>query len=236
MEEKITIFTDGASKGNPGPGGWGAIVAAEKVFELGGGEKNTTNNRMEISAAVGALSLVSEKKLSGKIILYTDSNYLINGITKWIYGWEKSGWKTKAKEEVSNRDLWEKLLAVSKKKDIEWTYVGGHVGIVGNERADEIATAFASNEKPALFDGPLWQYGKDILNIKHDVNAAVEKKSSRSHSKAVAYSYVSLVDGEFERHRTWAECEKRVKGKKAKFRKAISLEDEQAILAEWSVK
>ncbi len=237
--QKITIFTDGASRGNPGPGGWGAIVITEeKVAELGGGEKNTTNNRMELSGALGALSYLDVEKISGEIILYTDSSYLINGITKWVYGWSRNGWKTKTKDDVVNRDLWEKLYAVSQGKKIEWKYLGGHVGIVGNERADDIATGFADGtlSKKDLYAGGVSGYGKDILNIKHDETAAKEKSSGRTHSKAKAYSYLSLLDGKVEKHATWAECEARVKGKPAKFKKAISAEDEKRILAEWGVK
>ncbi len=234
QKDEITIFTDGASRGNPGPGGWGAVVVSgDKVLELGGGESKTTNNRMELMGAIGAL--LSVKNEDQKILLYSDSSYLLNGITKWAKGWERNGWKTKTKEDVQNRDLWEKLLDVVDGKNIEWKYLGGHVGIAGNERADEIATSFADGKPTKLFDGPLSGYGRNILNFDLDTTLSREKSVSRAHSKAKAYSYLSLVDGVFMRHTTWAECEKRVKGKKAKFKKALSADDERVIMKEWGV-
>ncbi len=133
MMEKIVIFCDGASKGNPGPGGWAAItVAGEHVTESGGFEKHTTNNRMELRAAIEGLYAV--RTPSGKqTILYTDSSYVINGITKWVQGWKKNGWKTKDKKPVVNQDLWQSLDAAvaSHGRNIEWQYVGGHVGVAG---------------------------------------------------------------------------------------------------------
>ena len=115
MVNKIIIFTDGSSRGNPGPGGWGAIINEnDKVVELGGGEKLTTNNRMELLGAINALKTLQKTKK--EIILNTDSSYLINGITKWVYSWQKKNWKNSFKEDVANKDLWEKLIEVSKIK------------------------------------------------------------------------------------------------------------------------
>src|SRR3972149_9838624 len=149
--KNIVIFTDGASKGNPGPGGFGVIIvfSDNKVIELGGGEKHTTNNRMELSGAIYALSEVLKKE--EEILVYTDSKYLINGMTGWIYGWQKNGWKTKDKKVVLNKDLWEKLVELVKNKKIKWHYVGGHVGVAGNERCDEIADAKALGKKVDLY-------------------------------------------------------------------------------------
>lgn len=227
----INIFTDGASRGNPGPGGWGAVVVdGDNVIEVGGAETNTTNNRMEIAASIGGLSVTHE---GSDITIYTDSSYLINGITKWIQGWKRNGWITKAHEEVLNRDLWEKLHSLTEFRNIKWQYVGGHVGIAGNERCDEIATMMADEEDPKLFKGLLKDYDRpDILNISHDVGLAATKKSSSSRSKAAAYSYVSAIGGKIEVHKTWAECEKRVKGTKgARFKKALNA-GEEAVLKE----
>src|SRR3989338_9482667 len=132
--ESIFIFTDGASRGNPGPGGFGAIVIVPKnqdsgfmIQELGGRKEHTTNNRMELLAAIKALQQIQDSRF--KIQVFTDSSYLINGITKWIYGWQKNGWKTKAKQDVENRDLWEKLIEISRNKEIQWKQIGGHVGV-----------------------------------------------------------------------------------------------------------
>jgi len=229
----ISVFTDGSSLGNPGPGGWGAIVIFDgKVKELGGGEKPTTNNRMELSATIGALTFVG--KTDKQIVLHTDSQYVINGITKWIWGWQKNKWKTSDKTEVANRDLWEKLLQEVNGKKIEWKHVDGHVSVAGNERADSIAVSFAKDESEKLFDGNFSEYGiPNILDISHDVGQKENRTKSRQHSSAKAYSYVSLVDGKIMTHQTWAECETRVKGKKAKYKKAISKKDEEKIMNEW---
>lgn len=228
---KTTIFTDGASRGNPGKGGWGSVIVEnDKVTELGGREDDTTNNRMELTAAIEALKVISNNS-NDQITINTDSSYVINGITKWVHGWKRNGWVTKTKDEVLNRDLWEKLVEVKEGKDIVWNYVGGHAGIVGNERCDVIATSFADNESVDLYKGLLVNYPiKNILSLEN----VVEKVSKKSHSKAQAYSYISKLDGKIMTHKTWAECESRVKGKTgARFRKAISLDQERQIIEEF---
>lgn len=153
---KTIIFTDGSSRGNPGPGGWGAIVVSGTVVkELGGREGTTTNNRMELMAAIESLKSVDTKE---SITLYSDSQYVIKGMTEWIAGWQKKGWKNSQKKAVLNRDLWERLLEASEGKDITWTYVKGHAENPGNNRCDEIATTFADNEPTKLYDGALDSY------------------------------------------------------------------------------
>lgn len=230
QEKEIIIFTDGGAIGNPGPGGWGAVVFDKndkKVLELGGKEDKTTNNRMEMTAIIRAL----EKSPDGFITVYSDSKYTITGITQWIFGWEKNNWKTKNKTDVLNKDLWQKLSEVTRDKDIEWKHVEGHVGIAGNERVDTIANSFARGKEVTLFDGGLKDYTIDLLNMKKDENSAMQKSKSKSSTKA--YSYVSMVDGKIESHKTWVECEVRVKGKKARFKKTVSKEDEENIIKEW---
>lgn len=144
-ENKIIIFCDGSSLGNPGPGGWGVVMSRdEKREEFGGGEIYTTNNKMELMAAINALAKVHEGEST---IVHTDSIYVINGITKWVHGWLKNGWKTSQKKPVENIDLWQKLLKVTEGKDIKWVYVRGHTGVTGNERADAIARGFASKPR-----------------------------------------------------------------------------------------
>ncbi|WP_239804443.1 ribonuclease HI [Croceicoccus hydrothermalis] len=134
----VEIFTDGACKGNPGPGGWGAILRKGDVEkEMSGGEADTTNNRMEMTAAIRALSAL---KRSCRVDLYTDSKYLIDGITKWVFGWQKKGWKTAAKKPVLNEDLWRELLDAARPHTIEWHWVKGHAGHPENERADTLAS------------------------------------------------------------------------------------------------
>ncbi len=135
--EQIEIYTDGACKGNPGPGGWGALlVAGKKEKELFGGEENTTNNRMELTAVIQALTAL---KRPCHIILHTDSKYVLKGITEWLAGWKAKGWKTAAKTPVKNVDLWQALDAATQQHKIEWEWVKGHSGHAGNERADQLA-------------------------------------------------------------------------------------------------
>ncbi|TAL55515.1 ribonuclease HI [Pandoraea sp.] len=133
----IEIFTDGACKGNPGPGGWGALLrcgATEK--ELFGGEPLTTNNRMELLAVIRALEALNRRC---HVVLHTDSQYVQKGISEWIHGWKLRGWKTAAKAPVKNADLWQELDRVSQQHQIEWRWVKGHAGHDGNERADQLA-------------------------------------------------------------------------------------------------
>jgi ribonuclease HI len=235
----IIIYTDGSSLGNPGPGGWGAIVLEDDVVtELGGKDAHTTNNRMELTGAIRALAAVNNKK--GDIILHTDSRYVINGITQWIPEWEKRNWMTKAKKPVENRDLWEELSRLVKLHNMEgtilWKHVGGHVGITGNERVDEIATSFAEGKIPKLYRGPVLNYAYDLSNTKAFHVKRASRATSKVRSRAKAFSYLSLVDGVFKRHATWAECEKRVKGVRgAKFKKVLSAEEEKMIRTDWGV-
>ncbi|MGB5216104.1 MAG: ribonuclease HI [Anderseniella sp.] len=133
----VIIYTDGACSGNPGPGGWGAIlVHGETRKELSGGETETTNNRMELQAAIEALNAL---KRPCKVALYTDSVYVRDGITKWIKGWQRNGWRTAAKKPVKNAELWQALQAALQPHDIDWHWVKGHAGHPENERADELA-------------------------------------------------------------------------------------------------
>lgn len=135
--KKITIYTDGACSGNPGPGGWGALLTYGKhEKEIFGGEKETTNNRMELTAAIKALEAIKTKS---EIDLYTDSTYVKDGITKWIHNWKNNGWKTAAKKPVKNDDLWQNLDKLIAKHDVKWHWVKGHAGHEGNERADMLA-------------------------------------------------------------------------------------------------
>jgi ribonuclease HI len=135
--EPVDIFTDGACSGNPGPGGWGAILRYNGVEkELSGGAAETTNNRMEMMAAIAALEAL---KRPARVRLHTDSTYLKDGITKWIHAWKARGWKTASKKPVKNQDLWQRLEAAIEPHQVEWFWVKGHAGHVENERADELA-------------------------------------------------------------------------------------------------
>ncbi|CAN5125593.1 ribonuclease HI [soil metagenome] len=163
----ITIFTDGSSKGNPGPGGWGAIVAYEKnekselrsknhewVTELGGRGEHTTNNRMELAAVIQALAYLDSSFIThDSITLHTDSEYIVKGITEWVNGWQRNNWRTAAKKPVLNQELWQELLSVVSGKKIKWVVVKGHSGVPANERCDLIATTFADNAHFELYSG-----------------------------------------------------------------------------------
>jgi ribonuclease HI len=135
----VEIFTDGACSGNPGPGGWGAILrSAGHEREISGGERATTNNRMEMTAAIEALKAL---KQSSTVVLHTDSRYLMDGATQWIKGWKKRGWQTAGKKPVKNEDLWRALEDALSRHDVTWKWVRGHFGHMENERADALARA-----------------------------------------------------------------------------------------------
>ena len=134
---KVELYTDGACKGNPGPGGWGALLRyGDKEKELCGGESDTTNNRMELMAVIEGLKALSR---SCEVILTTDSKYVMQGINDWLAGWKRNGWKTAAKKPVKNQDLWQALDEQCARHKIEWGWVKGHAGHAENERADELA-------------------------------------------------------------------------------------------------
>ncbi len=148
---QLFAYTDGACSGNPGPGGWGALLVARdgntvlKQRELSGGEAETTNNRMELLAAITALETLDR---STAITIVTDSAYVKDGITKWIHGWKARGWKTAAKKPVKNEDLWRRLDAATARHDVTWEWVKGHAGHPENEKADELARAGMEPFKP----------------------------------------------------------------------------------------
>lgn len=146
MAKQVDIWTDGACSGNPGPGGWGVLFkSGQHLKEMCGGEADTTNNRMELMAAIMALETV---KKGNHITLHTDSTYVKDGLTKWIHGWKRNGWKTAAKKPVKNAELWQRLdEAARQHKHLEWKWVKGHAGDEGNERADELARQGISDLK-----------------------------------------------------------------------------------------
>ncbi|HEY1459279.1 MAG TPA: ribonuclease HI [Casimicrobiaceae bacterium] len=137
MTSPVVIYTDGACKGNPGPGGWGALLQYDgKEREIFGGDSATTNNRMELTAVIRALESLRRRCA---VVIYTDSQYVKNGIQTWIHGWKKNGWKTSERKPVKNEDLWRELDALVAQHDIEWHWVRGHNDTPGNERADALA-------------------------------------------------------------------------------------------------
>jgi len=238
MKDKVIIYTDGSSRGNPGPGGWGAVCIFPngKVVELGNREEMTTNNRMELSGVLFSLREIyfRDKKGDTTVEIFADSEYVIKGITIWIYSWEKNGWKTKANEPVLNQDLWKELSQTLRLlkilREVSFKKVAGHAGVPENERVDTIATMYAGNEKVLLFTGAFDIYKKMI-----EGEAKEKPKKSAKSSSQKAYSYVSLVAGKATVHKTWDECKKRVEGKKSvRFKKVFSKEEEEELIKSWS--
>jgi ribonuclease HI len=260
VPDPIIIFTDGACTGNPGPGGWAAIISSpqDEIRELGGGERATTNNRMEMLAALSALAEIKTVE-PVEIIVYTDSTYLIKGITQWIWGWRSRGWKNAEGKDVANRDLWEALaqhITRLKPATVSWKYVRGHAGIPGNERCDEIAVCFANGRDVDLYRGSGREYTVDLKSLPVQEELPAQKSSSagggsggssggksagRSSGKSGgssggSASYLSYHGGVVRRHKTWSACEQRVKGQSnAKFKKAKSAQEEREILRGWGV-
>lgn len=223
------IFTDGAARGNPGPGGWGTIVVGEDtVTELGGREDHTTNNRMELLAVISGLE-ASEKAEPATI--YTDSAYVLSGSTRWVQGWAKNNWKTSKKEDVLNRDLWERLVDAMSHRVLEWKLLKGHSGIPANERCDVIATSYADRHPAVLYHGSRERYGVSLDVVMKETGITKSKSKDRS----PAYSYISRVKGEIKIHKTWEECKARVHGVSGvRFKKSISPADEEEIVREFS--
>lgn len=201
----IDIITDGACSGNPGRGGWATLIIRDgHTHEYGGRVDATTNNRMELQAAIVGLEHAGNET---NIHLYTDSQYLINGITKWIHGWQKNGWKTRTGTAVENQDLWQRLAELNG-PHVTWKHVKGHSGHTLNERANTIAQQ----------------------------HAGTQNRSSTGPSEAGYPVYLSLVAGRLQYHRTWPACHAVVNGVSgAKFKKARSEAEVQQILTQWGV-
>lgn len=230
------IFCDGACSGNPGPGGWGAVLVNPEmqVQEFGGAESPTTNNRMEITGLIEVLRKINPDSTE-PIYVYTDSTYVIYGITQWIHGWRRNQWKNSEGQDVANQDLWRILDQVVSplRKRIDFRYSRGHSGIPGNERCDEIAVARSQGRWVDYYSGSLLQYDVPIFDLPEETKVP-ELKSKAEKKKAVAY--LSYLDGEVVRHSTWPQCDARVKGRSgAKFKKLMDLSEEKALLAEWGL-
>lgn len=243
LKNSIIIYTDGACSGNPGPGGWGTIVShSGQVRELGGASEQTTNNRMELMALIEGFRYliknsngVSEKKT----YVFTDSVYVIKGLTQWIFGWKKRGWLNAENEEVSNKDLWILIddIFFKYKKDVssevDFKFVRGHADINGNERCDKIAVGFSKEDYVDLYEGDAANYLFDIYEIPKISDLPDHKNKSTSGPKTVWY--ISYVNGVFSRHKTWKECEALVKGRAAKFKKVSSDAEESEVKKSWGI-
>ncbi len=244
MNSNLTIvYSDGSSRGNPGPGGWAAIVLNSGIVtELGGRSEMTTNNRMEIEAPLRALEFLADKEIpSGQTVyIYTDSKYVLQGATAWLYGWKKNGWMTAAKEPVSNQTEWQNIdramqVLRAREVKIEWRHVPGHAGEAVNERCDEIATTFADQKPIQLYDGAADAYEFQVSSLHERIERGEEVhdelKAQKKQKKAKGPNdfYVSVVNGVYAEHATWAECEGRVKGVKgARFMRVGSDAEAQA--------
>lgn len=209
------------------------ISYGDTVVELGEGKELTTNNEMELRAVVVALrSLPQEVKQAA---VYTDSKYVVEGATGWVFGWMKNGWKTKTGSDVLHKEVWQELITLLAKVKIDWHKVPGHVGIIGNERADTIASDLGVGKEVNLYKGPRLGYEHEIENVSYDTEKEAARSAARKRQTAKAYSYISAVDGKVEVHQTWQECEARVKGKQGvRYKKALSATEEKEIIADFT--
>lgn len=252
----ITIYTDGSSRGNPGLGGWAAIVMTNThVVELAGSQNHATNNQMELLAVQASLAFVQdvvEKKDTkatfgidtlDEVLVHADSKYVLNGLESWVDGWVRNGWMTSAKKPVENKTYWEALLALRNffGTQLQLIKVAGHSGHLYNDRCDELAVQAAllkSGEKQILFVGTREAYeGFLALNGTDETKTKTPTKKTKSANDGKkAFSYVSFVDGVAHADSTWAACESRVKGKKnAKFKKVFSKVEETSLIQEYTL-
>jgi len=229
-EDKIFIFTDGACRGNPGPGGWGAIVAFFKddsVIEAGGHKDSTTNNQMELEALIQALTCVENSKQFTELTaihIGSDSKYVLDGCQRWIKGWKTRGWKKADGEEIKNLEQWKKLdeLLSLVRARLNWHHVEGHTGHSANERVDEIATTFADSTTMNLYKGNFENYNVE-LHMDH------ETSTSKPY-------YISLVGGDVVKHTTWQDCFSRVEGiSGARYKKVRNEIEERKVLDSWGI-
>jgi ribonuclease HI len=250
----IWVYTDGACSGNPGPGGWGYCACrlqddqSGAVFEGGGAAPATTNNRMEMLAVIEALRAIAARGLQHcAVTIITDSSLVVKGATEWVRGWKRKDWIKADGQPVMNRDLWEALEAqlALHTGAVAWRLVRGHSGLAGNERVDRIAVAFSKGMAfPLAIDVSLEDYaGRAIFaalppgeSLARSGTAGGARKAAPPKSTGPAY-YISFILGKLERHATWADCERRVKGVSgARFRKVSSKEEEAAAVAGWRPK
>ena len=282
---QVVLFADGASRGNPGPSGWGAVLGIEPepessffpeglVQELGGsGGQKSTNNRMELMGVIAGLEWLLAQGLKDStpdprlaIVVATDSAYVIGGATKWHQGWQKRGWVNSAGQPVANQDLWHRLLEVlaqlAQLADLTWQHVPGHQGVPGNERADTIATAYATGVSETLYRGKPSLYSLDLSVFTKQVTVSKKplgkiavsktaaadlslkiagKLSPNAHAQNTLSSgskkpmcYVSLVGGQVQTHDSWEACERVVKGVSgSRFQKVFSPGELAQVVAAW---
>ncbi len=222
--ENLLVYTDGACLGNPGPGGWGVriLYPENTVQERGGAAPHTTNNRMELQAAIAALETL---QTASRATLFTDSRYVIDGLTRWLAGWRERNWMTTAETPVKNQDLWERLDALQH-AGITWRHVRGHRGHPQNERVDHIARAFALGQSPTLFCGPAGAPGDPVALNAPPPAVPPAHAAVASQSTAQVLGYVSLVGGAIILDTNWPACAARVhKVAGAHYRKIRTLQE-----------
>ena len=250
----IVAYTDGACSGNPGPGGWAAIIVRDGTREeIGGGAAATTNNRMELTAVIEALRRVPA---DAPVTVVTDSQYVLKGMTSWVRGWQRRGWRTATGGPVLNRDLWETLAALAGSR-VTWEWVRGHDGHPENERADQLARAHAqagvagARRAGSLPRGGALGAGTNTAGgaarrepVRRDASGrgasaaagAGRTNGATSRSPTGWPTYLSLVDGRLMRHHDWPSCERRVHGQpRARFKKCRSAAEERATVAGWKL-
>ncbi|ETX02121.1 MAG: hypothetical protein ETSY1_04675 [Candidatus Entotheonella factor] len=229
-------YTDGSCLGNPGPGGWGIrlLYPDGTVEEFGAAVKHTTNNQMELQAAIAALEHFGRQP---NLTVYTDSRYVIDGLTKWLPNWQRRGWTTAAGTAVKNRTLWQKLAQLSTSR-IHWQHVRGHSGNPNNERVDDIARAFASGCTPHLFRGRAGEPGDPVQKgaVSQAATHAHRVTSRSQPSKFAKPRYVSIIGGDVAIDDNWPSCETRVRGVAgARYKKVRTVEELAAFCAEHGV-
>ena len=241
MKPTFHIFTDGASKGNPGHAGWGAVVITPHgtTYELGGYLADATNNHMELLAVDKAIQSLGSDP--GDIKVFTDSQYVINGIQSWLPKWEKNNWRTAQNKAVLNQVVWQDLAQTIQKRkalgQLSWHYVPGHRGVQGNERADTIASRHALRSHVDLYNGPSESYPIKI-DLQKDLDTIellmLANPNARGSKKKV-FCYLSCLDGEVKQHKTWEECQKRIyRRPHVRFKKVYSQEHLEKVVDEWA--
>lgn len=238
MKRLLALFTDGACSGNPGPGGWAFVAALPdgRVKEGAGRVEATTNNRMEMTAVIQALAVV--QGISAVAVVHTDSTYVLGGVTGWLSNWKRRGWRTAEGNPVKNEDLWRSLdaaVAARGPGGVEWRWVRGHDGHDANERCDALAVAMSRRRRVELYDGPFNAYPYGSLAPSPQAPAAPRPHLRCAPAVGGPVVYLSLLDGRLERHASWKECEARVKGRPARFKKVRTPGEEAAVRRAWGL-